>query len=178
MLAGQPVDHARGSREAWASIRLDAEHDNLLRAPRVRSLLLVAGALACAISLTTLLTTPALGARAHGARNRFACTGPNSAHVPCHFATPSGNVRCLWTPNPSRVACVVVATGRAYRLRPQGRATAIRLKLRRRGETLPTDQQILFPGSLSCHDTRTMMTCNQDFGSGAFTLPLRAHAAH
>jgi len=25
---------------------------------------------------------------------------------------------------------------------------------------------------LSCHDTRTTMNCNQDFGSGAFVLAL------
>jgi hypothetical protein len=35
---------------------------------------------------------------------------------------------------------------------------------------LPVNQQIVFPSSLSCHDTRTAMTCNQDFGRGAFTL--------
>ncbi len=40
----------------------------------------------------------------------------------------------------------------------------------RRGETLPTSQQLVFPQSLSCHDTRTTMTCNQDFGLGEFKL--------
>ena len=29
----------------------------------------------------------------------YACSAPNSATVPCHFSTPSGNIRCLWTPH-------------------------------------------------------------------------------
>ena len=47
---------------------------------------------------------------------------------------------------------------------------AIKLKLKRRGQTLPTNQQVVFPDSLSCHDTKTTMTCNQDFGLGVFKL--------
>ena len=70
------------------------------------------------------------------------------------------------------------ATGRAYRLRPTGRAKRIKLSLKRRGETLPTNQQVVFPESLSCQDTRTTMTCNQDYGLGEFKLtPSGSHAA-
>jgi hypothetical protein len=65
---------------------------------------------------------------------------------------------------------VLLATGRAYRLRPTGKAKAVRLSLSHRGETLPTNQQLVFPQSLSCHDTKTTMTCNQDFGLGFFKL--------
>jgi hypothetical protein len=101
---------------------------------------------------------------------RFPCSGPNAAHVPCHFATPSGNIRCLWTPAPDNVACELVASRRGFRLRPNGRARAISLNLHRRGETLPGGQQIVFPQSLSCRDTRTTITCNQDFGLGQFKL--------
>jgi hypothetical protein len=98
------------------------------------------------------------------------CSGPNSAKKPCHFSTPSGNIRCLWTPKPNNVACVLRSTGRAYRLHPSGRAKAIALRLARRGSTLPTNQQLVFPDSLSCRDTKRTMICNQDFGNGAFTL--------
>jgi hypothetical protein len=107
-------------------------------------------------------------------KGHFACSGPLSAKVPCYFSTPRGNIRCLWTPRPSNVACEIVRSGRAYRLRPTGKARAIKLKLARRGETLPTNQQIVFPQSLSCHDTSTTMTCNQDFGTGFFKLSPRA----
>lgn len=103
----------------------------------------------------------------------FPCSGPKSLKTPCHFSTPSGNIRCLWTPSPNNVACDLVATGRAYRLRPTGHAKALKLKLARRGQTLPRGQQIVFPQSLSCRDTRTTMTCNQDFGTGAFKLALK-----
>jgi hypothetical protein len=112
------------------------------------------------------------------ATSHFACSGPNSATSVCRFSTPSGNIRCVWTPSPENVACELLATGRAYRLRPTGRAKAVHLKLARRGETLPTDQQIVFPQSLSCRDTRTTMTCNQDYGLGDFTLVLgHSHAS-
>jgi FG-GAP repeat len=100
----------------------------------------------------------------------YACSTPNSAKLACHFSTPSGNIRCLWTPKPNNVACVLLASKRAYRLRPTGKAKAIKLRLARRGQTLPTSQQIVFPQSLSCHDTKTTMTCNQDFGLGEFKL--------
>jgi hypothetical protein len=112
----------------------------------------------------------AAASAARGASGHFACSRPNSSKVPCHFSTPSGNIRCLWTPSPNNVACELRATRRGYRLRPSGKAKAIKLTLHRRGETLPTNQQLVFPGSLSCHDTRTTMTCNQDFGLGFFKL--------
>jgi len=112
-------------------------------------------------------------ARAGG--TRAICSGPNSAKLPCHFSTPSGNIRCVWTPAPNNVACVLRSTGRAYRLRPSGRAKAIRLRLARRGQTLPGNQQIVFPQSLSCRDTKRTMICNQDFATGAFTLA-RGHS--
>jgi hypothetical protein len=107
----------------------------------------------------------------------YACSGPHSATVPCHFSTPSGNIRCLWTPSPNNVACELLATRRAYRLRPTGKAKAIKLRLRRRGQTLPTNQQVVFPESLSCHDTNTTMTCNQDYGLGEFKLAPRGSRA-
>jgi hypothetical protein len=74
------------------------------------------------------------------------------------------------------VACELLATKRAYRLRPTGRARAVRVKLTRRGETLPTNQIVVFPEKLSCQDTKTTMTCNQDEGFGEFKLAL--HASH
>ena len=46
----------------------------------------------------------------------------------------------------------------------------------RRGETLPTSQTVVFPEKLSCRDTKTTMTCNQDEGFGEFKLAL--HASH
>ena len=90
--------------------------------------------------------------------------------MPCSFSTPSANVRCLWTPSPNNVACELVATGRAYRLAPTGAAQRVSLALTRRGDTLPTNQNVEFPDSMSCHDTATTMTCNQNYGFGAFTL--------
>lgn len=99
---------------------------------------------------------------------KYACQdGPD---VPCSFSTPSGNIRCLWTPSPNNVACQLVATGRAYRLTPTGTAQRVTLDLKRRGDTLPTNQNVEFPDSMSCHDTATTMTCNQNYGFGAFTL--------
>ena len=134
---------------------------------------LVLGCVAAAVA--GLAGAPAAGARAQAAVH-FACSGPGSAHRPCHFSTPSGNIRCLWTPSPESVACELLATHRAYRLRPSGSARGVTLRLVRRGETLPLSQQLVFPQSLSCHDTRTTMTCNQDFGTGAFTLA--PHGSH
>jgi hypothetical protein len=114
--------------------------------------------------------TAAAGASAvHGA-GHFVCRGKNSAKVPCHFSTPSGNIRCLWTPRPNSVACELLATGRAFRLNPTGKAKSIHLHLTKRGEIQPTNQDIVFPESLSCHDTKTTITCNQDFGTGFFKL--------
>lgn len=139
----------------------------------------VAAAIVClsaALPAPAPASTPAV--RARDAHVHYACSGPHSSTVPCHFSTPSGNIRCLWTPSPNNVACERLARRRAYRLRPTGKAKAISLRLRLRGQTLPTNQQVVFPESLSCHDTNTTMTCNQDYGLGEFKLAPRAsHAA-
>jgi hypothetical protein len=104
----------------------------------------------------------------------FACNeGPKR---PCYFSNPSGSVRCVWTPTPNSVTCELLATKRSYRLAPSGHAKAVRVKLTRRGETLPTNQTVAFPEKLSCQDTRTTMTCNQDEGFGEFRLAL--HGSH
>jgi hypothetical protein len=113
---------------------------------------------------------------ATAAKRYFACTG--GAGVPCSFSTPSGNVRCRWAPSPNHITCVLAATRLAYQLRPTGRALRVHRSVPLRGQTLPTDQTVVFPDKLSCHDTRTSMTCNQDFGTGAFTLsPAGSHAS-
>jgi hypothetical protein len=130
---------------------------------------------ACAALAASLVAPPA-GADARSAARataHFACSKPNSAKVPCRFSTPSGNIRCLWTPVPNSIECELVASGRGYRLRPTGKAKSIHLSLSRRGETLPKNQQLVFPQSLSCHDTNTTVTCNQDFGLGFFKLARR-----
>lgn len=111
-----------------------------------------------------------LSAASAEATPHFICGGPGSAKVSCRFATPSGNIRCVWTPVPENVACELRASGRAYRLRPTGHARKITFRPTRRGLTLPLSQQLVFPQSLSCHDTKVTMTCNQDFGLGSFTL--------
>jgi len=140
--------------------------------------LAAAACVACLSAIVAFAPKPAGASGTRGAAARFACSGPNSSKVPCHFSTPSGNIRCLWTPHPNNVACELRASGRAYRLRPTGRAKAIKLTLARRGQTLPRNQQIVFPHSLSCHDTRTTMTCNQDFGTGEFKLaPKGSHSS-
>jgi hypothetical protein len=108
----------------------------------------------------------------------FICSGPASATVPCRFSTPSGNIRCLWTPAPESIACELLSSRRAYRLHPTGHARRISLALARRGQSLPLTQQLVFPNSLSCRDTRLAMICNQDFGLGSFTLaPHHSHAS-
>ena len=71
-----------------------------------------------------------------------------------------------------------MAFRRGFRLDPTGKAKPIKLNLKIRGETLPTNQQVVFPHSLSCQDTKTTMTCNQDFGFGDFKLgPKLSHSA-
>jgi hypothetical protein len=127
---------------------------------------LLAAALACG----AYGAAGATGAPARGHASTFPCSGPNAAHVPCRFSTPSGNIRCLWTPSPNNVVCELLSSGRAYKLRPTGPAKRVRIALGRRGQTLPTNQQLVFPQSLSCMDTRTTMTCSQDFGLGQFKL--------
>jgi hypothetical protein len=130
-----------------------------------------ASALTAAVSLPVAFaaSSPAAPVASAGAVHAI-CSGPNSAKVPCRFSTPSGNIRCIWTPSPNSVACKLRATGRAYRLGTAGKAKVVTLRHPRPGRVLPTSQQIVFPSSLSCHDTRTTMTCNQEFGTGAFTL--------
>jgi hypothetical protein len=155
---------------------------NTAKIPRAASAraAMAVGLCAVACMLAAVISGPAsaITSRAGAAKVHYACSGPNSAMVPCHFSTPSGNIRCLWTPSPNSVACERVASGRAYRLLPTGRAKAIKLKLKLRGETLPRSQQVEFPESLSCHDTNTTMTCNQNFGTGEFELsPNGGHGA-
>jgi hypothetical protein len=113
------------------------------------------------------------------AAGHFPCSGPNAAHQPCFFSTPSNNIHCQWIPARNAVECELLSTHLAYRLRPTGRAQRIRIHLWRRGETLPTGpNQIVFPGSLSCRDGSRRMTCNQDFLTGMFVLaPHGSHAA-
>ena len=77
-------------------------------------------------------------------------------------------------PEPEQRGRRAAGTKRAYRMRPTGRAKSIRVKLTRRGETLPTNQTVVFPEKLSCRDTKTTMTCNQDEGFGEFRLALHA----
>ena len=122
------------------------------------------------LAVTGAFGSTAAASKAQGASVHYACSAPLSARIPCHFSTPSGNIRCVWTPKPDNIACELLSSRRAYRLRPSGRAKAIKLTLNRRGQTLPRSQQLVFPQSLSCRDTRTTMTCNQDFGTGEFKL--------
>jgi len=119
------------------------------------------------------------GAYKHArAAEHFACSTPTSAHRPCYFSTPTGDVRCVWTPSPNSVTCELLATRRAYRLHPTGHAKTVHVALARRGETLPGNQILTFPEKLSCQATKTAMTCNQDEGFGEFKLsPHGSHAA-
>jgi hypothetical protein len=145
------------------------------RARRLRSSL-PSAVIAALAGTAAFASGTAAGASA--ASEHFACSKPNSAHILCRFSTPSGNIRCVWIPSPNSVACELVATHRAYRLRPGGKARTIKINITRRGEKLPTNQQLLFTQSLSCHDTKTTMTCNQDFGTGEFKLaPKGSHSA-
>jgi hypothetical protein len=139
---------------------------------------LAVGAVVCVAGLSTLVVLTsasraaagAAGPEGRAAKSHYACSGPNSAKAPCHFSTPSGNIRCVWTPKPNNVACELLSNRHAYRLRPTGKGKAIKLKLARPGQTLPRNQQLVFPQSMSCHDTKTTMTCNQDYGFGEFEL--------
>ncbi len=119
---------------------------------------------------------PAAG-RGHAAEH-FACSNPADARRKCYFSTPSDDVRCVWTPSPNTVTCELLASGRAYRLRPTGRAEAVHVELTRRGESLPANQILLFPEELSCQATKVVMRCNQDEGFGEFKLsPHGSHSA-
>jgi|HubBroStandDraft_2_1064218.scaffolds.fasta_scaffold02107_7 hypothetical protein len=162
--------------KVWEALAIVAEMSR-----RRRTAVIAACALAGSLGLLGPLAFsagPAAAAAAHDATVHYACSTPNSPHVPCRFSTPSGNIRCLWTPKPNSIVCELLATGRAYRLRPTGKAKAVTVRLARRGETLPRSQQIVFPERLSCQDTRTTMTCNQDEGFGEFKLaPKGSHSA-
>ena len=108
------------------------------------------------------------GRVSRAAHSRYTCQdGPD---VPCSFSTPSGNIRCLWTPSPNNVACQLVATGRAYRLAAAGAAQRVTVDLTQRGDTLPTNQNVEFADGMSCHDTANTMTCNGNYGFGACAL--------
>ncbi|MHB8234927.1 MAG: hypothetical protein ACYDHT_09775 [Solirubrobacteraceae bacterium] len=137
-----------------------------------RALVTILALAALALPALPAAASPA-SAGAQAARTHAICSGPNSAKVPCRFSTPSGNVRCIWTPTPNAVSCKLRRTGRAYRLKATGKAKSVRLTVGRPVHVLPLNQQIVFPNSLSCHDTKRSMTCNQDFGTGAFTLSPR-----
>jgi hypothetical protein len=153
--------------------RKQFDYSGLPRPWRFPALGVLVTLLALASSVAT--TAPALAGGPTAVAARGIC---NNAKVPCYFSTPSGNIRCLWTPKPNNVACVMLANGRAYRLRPTGKAHAIQLKRATRGQTLALNEQIVFPGSYSCRDTRRTMICNQDFLAGAFTLaPGHSHSS-
>jgi hypothetical protein len=153
--------------------RKQFDFSGLLRPRRAVALGVLIALLALPSTVAATATAAVAGPTAVAARG--IC---NSAKVPCHFSTPSGNIRCLWTPKPNNVACVMLANGRAYRLRSTGKAKAIQLKLATRGQTLALNEQLVFPGSYSCRDTRSTMICNQDFLSGAFTLaPGHSHSS-
>ncbi len=131
--------------------------------PRRRAPIAVAALLALAC-----LASPAGSA---GAAPHVPCSSAGSAHRPCYFSTPSGNIHCRWTPASQAVECVLASSRRGYRLRPTGRARAISATLPRRGERLPAGNvSIVFPKALSCTATRATMTCNQDFLTGFFKL--------
>jgi hypothetical protein len=137
--------------------------------------MLVLAAMVSALCLLALLISqpaPAGAAPKKKAKHHFVCSGPKSAKQPCVFSTPSHNIHCVWIPGPSNVVCELVATGHGYLLRANGKARVVQvaLPLERRAEILPTNQQLVFPESLSCHDTNTTMTCNQNFGTGFFKL--------
>ena len=101
---------------------------------------------AAAASVAVAHPGPAATARA------FPCSAPGAAQRPCYFSTPSNNIHCQWLPATKAVECELLSTHLAYRLRPTGRATRIRIHLWRRGETLPAGpNQLVFPHALSCH---------------------------
>jgi hypothetical protein len=123
---------------------------------------------ACAATLLVLALSLAGVARA---TPHIACSKPTSARLPCRFSTPSGNVRCEWTPASQSVECELLATRLAFRLHPTGKARRVRIRLTRRGETLPAGPYgLLFPQKLSCQATRVTMTCNQDEGFSFFEM--------
>jgi hypothetical protein len=131
-------------------------------------------ALLCGLALAAVpALAGATSTRVHIAKAphvRFACSGKGAAKRPCRFSTPSNDIHCQWLPSTGAVTCELLAGGSGYVLAPAGKARKVRASLPRRGETLPTVQQLVFPHGLSCQDTRMTITCNQDFASGAFKL--------
>jgi len=118
------------------------------------------------------------GARARSARAphiHFACSSKGAAKRPCRFSTPSNDIHCQWLPSTGAITCELLSSGHGYLLAPTGKARGVRPHLPRRGEALPTEQQLVFPRGLSCHDTKTTVTCSQDFADGSFTLAPRRH---
>jgi hypothetical protein len=133
-----------------------------------RAVLLLTGC--AALSLGAIAGVSSAAATATPTKVHFACSKPNSAKIPCYFATPSHNIRCIWTPKSQDVMCVRVSTRRGFVLHPTGKAKPVKIDLMHTGELLPMSQQIVFPQSLSCHDTSVSITCNQDEGTGSFTI--------
>ncbi|HEY1833638.1 MAG TPA: hypothetical protein VGG08_04315 [Solirubrobacteraceae bacterium] len=130
-------------------------------------------AVALAVGLAAFASASAdagVGVVSSSAKVHFACSKPNSAKIPCYFHTPDNSIRCVWTPHSLDVVCVKVATRRGFVLHPKGKAGAVKVNLMHAGELLPTSQQIVFPKSLSCHDSKSSITCNQDEGTGAFEI--------
>jgi hypothetical protein len=135
---------------------------------------------ACAaLSLGAMPADSAAGTgTAPTAKVHFACSKPNSAKIPCYFSTPSHNIRCIWTPKSQDVTCVRVSNRRGFVLHPTGKAKAIKVNLMHPGELLPMSQMIVFPQKLSCDDTKTSITCNQDEGAGFFTIGPNGSKSH
>lgn len=157
--------------------RAARRHQNRLRRVRARVSLQALGLSVASVALLGGLL-PAAASSAHGRRAphvHFACSSKDAAKVPCRFSTPSGNVHCQWLPSTGAVTCELLSNGRGFVLAPAGKARAVRPHLGRRGEALPTTQQLVFPRGLSCHDTAKTMTCNQDFARGAFKLGASHH---
>jgi len=121
-------------------------------------------------ALLLVLLAGVLAAAPPAAATHFACSKPTSAKIPCYFSTPSRNIRCIWTPHSQNVMCVRVSSRHGFVLNPAGKAKHVKTHLRHAGETLPMIQEIVFPQRLSCHDTRTSITCNQNEGPGFFTI--------
>jgi len=141
---------------------------------------IIAAAAACAALTSTAASFAGATPATPNARTavHYACSAANSADVPCRFSTPTGNIRCLWTPSPNQVTCELLSNHRAYRLRPTGKAKTVHVTISARGETLPTNQLLTFPESLGCNATRTTMFCGQAYGLGEFKLsPKGSHAA-
>src|SRR5580692_7070504 len=98
--------------KVWEALAIVAEMSR-----RRRTAVIAACALAGSLGLLGPLAFsagPAAAAAAHDATVHYACSTPNSPHVPCRFSTPSGNIRCLWTPKPNSIVCELLATGHAH----------------------------------------------------------------